>query len=445
MHARQASVPTSEAVLSLHGFGVAFGERVVLSAIDIDITERQMLILLGPSGSGKSTLLRTLAGFNDASPALRTWGRAAYLGSELQQGERPVLVAQSARLLMASVLTNIVQDLPERASLTPLQQRELAARLVQRVGLDELIEQFDTPAAELPLALQRHLALLRLAAAGPRLICLDEPTTGLNDNEAHRLLAHIRAENQRHAMLVVLHNQAHARLLDGTVALLAGGVIQETAPLTQFFSAPASRAGRTFVQTGSCDVPSPGADPATLDPQAEQPAAIPPEAQSYVSDAFGPRGFLWLKKGRLAGTPRPGIVHDLDYDLKALNRVGITTLVSLTCTPPDSESYAAIGIANLWFPIPDMGAPALEQAQEICRQLEQLLAQGAVVAVHCRAGLGRTGTLLAAYLIWEGQPALSALETVRRIEPRWVQSDTQLRFLEEFAFALANGSARHAP
>ena len=445
MLAAQAATAANETVLRLRGFGAAFGERVVLSAVDLDIADRQVLVLLGPSGSGKSTLLRTLAGFNDASPALRTWGQATYLGAELQQGERPALVAQSARLLLASVLANIVQDLPERANLTTLQQRELATRLVRRAGLDELIAQFDTPAAELPLALQRHLALLRLAAAGPRLICLDEPTTGLNDQEAQRLLRHIRTASQRHALLVVLHNQAHVRLLGGTVALLAGGVIQEAAPLTDFFSAPNSRAGRDFVHTGSCAVPSPGADPSTLDPTAGQPAAIPPEANNYVSDAFGPRGFLWLKKGRLAGTPRPGIVHDLDYDLKALTRVGVTILVSLTTTPPDSDAYAAAGIANLWFPIPDMGAPALEQAQDICRQIEQLLTQGAVVAVHCRAGLGRTGTLLAAHLIWEGQPALSALEIVRRIEPRWVQSETQLRFLEEFAFALANGSARHTP
>lgn len=441
MHAERTATALGGAVLQLHGFGVAFGERVVLSAVDLHIAERQTLVLLGPSGSGKSTLLRTLAGFNDASPALRTWGRAAYLGCALDDAERPALVVQSARLLLSSVLSNIVQGFPGRARLTLPQQRELALRLVQRAGLHELIAQFDAPAAELPLALQRHLALLRLAAAGPQLICLDEPTTGLSDADAQRLLAHIRAEGQRHALLVVLHNQVHARALGGTVALLAGGVIQESAPSAEFFAAPRSSAGRAFVTTGSCAVASPGADPATLDPQAEAPAALPPEAHGYVSDAFGPRGFLWLKKGRLAGTPRPGIVHDLDYDLKALVRVGVTTLVSLTCTPPDSAAYAAAGIANLWFPIPDMTAPSLEQAQDICRQIEQLLAQGAVVAIHCRAGLGRTGTLLACCLIWEGLPALDALDAVRRIEPRWVQSDVQLRFLEEFAFALANGSA----
>jgi atypical dual specificity phosphatase len=47
--------------------------------------------------------------------------------------------------------------------------------------------------------------------------------------------------------------------------------------------------------------------------------------------------------------------------------------------------------------------------------------------------LGRTGTILATYLIWEGAEALSALETVRRVEPRWVQSEEQVAFLERFA------------
>lgn len=428
------------AILSLRGYGIAFGERVILSSLQLDIGEREVMVLMGPSGGGKSTLLRTLAGFNDANPSLRSWGQATYLGGALSDEERPALVAQSARLLMATVLGNIMQDLPERANLTILQQRELAQRLLKDAGLDELVEQLDTQASELTLAQQRHLALVRLAAASPRLICLDEPTTGLSDAEASRLLQHIHAESQRRAMLVVLHNQQHARQLGGRVALLAGGVIQEERSSEVFFAAPQSVAAQTFVRTGSCAVPSPGAAPESLDADVAPAAPIPEEATSYVSDSFGPRGFLWVKKGRLAGTPRPGIFHDLGYDLKVLKRVGVTTLVSLTCTPPDSEAYAEVGIGNRWHPIPDMGVPSVDEADEICREMAGLMAEGEVVAVHCRAGLGRTGTLLASYLIWEGQSALSALETVRRIEPRWVQSDAQLRFLEEFALAKASGS-----
>lgn len=427
----------NDTVLSLQGFGVAFGEKVVLSHVDLQVPDRQATVLLGPSGTGKSTLLRTLAGFNDANPNLRTWGDCNYAGLPLGEGEQPALVSQSARLMMASILENIVHELPERRDLTPMQQRHLALRLLRHAGLETLSERLDEPVINLSLAEQRHLAIMRLAAGGPRLLCMDEPTSGLNDEEAERLLAYIAAEAKQRAMLVVLHNQAHARKLQGHTVLLAGGVVQTAATTQTFFTAPANEVAETFVRTGSCAVPAPDADPETLDPQAPPPAPIPEAARNFVSDSFGPRGFLWLKKGSLAGTPRPGIVHDIDYDLKALQRVGVTTLVSLTERAPDVADMGRYAISNIWSPIPDMGAPSMTQAADLCKKIDRALEAGEVVAVHCRAGLGRTGTLLAAYLIWEGSEALSALESVRRVEPRWVQSEEQVEFLEKFASATA--------
>ncbi len=427
----------TDAVLSLQGFGVAFGEKVVLSSVDLQVPERQITVLLGPSGTGKSTLLRTLAGFNDANPSLRSWGHALYEGRPVSEGEAPALVSQSARLMMASVLENIVQDLPERRSLTPMQQRQLALRLLEGAGLDELLQRLDEPVINLSLAQQRHLAILRLTATGTRLLCMDEPTTGLKDEEAERLLDYIALQSSQRAMLVVLHNLAHARRLGGQVALLAGGVVQESAPSEAFFATPQTEAGRCFVRTGSCSVPAPDCPPEQLDPEAPPPPPLPAAAREYVSDSFGPRGFLWLKKGQLAGTPRPGVFHDIDYDLKALQRVGVTCLVTLTERAPEVEEMGEYGIANIWSPVPDMEAPSITQAASICKQIEARLQQHEVVAVHCRAGLGRTGTLLAAYLIWEGDEALSALETVRRVEPRWVQSEEQVAFLERFSSAMA--------
>ena len=88
-----------------------------------------------------------------------------------------------------------------------------------------------------------------------------------------------------------------------------------------------------------------------------------------------------------------------------------------------------------------MAAPPLTQAIDICQKIEQAMREEKVVAVHCRAGLGRTGTILAAYLSWEGREALDALETVRRVEPRWVQSEEQVAFLETFAAALQDLSS----
>ena len=437
MRANANSPPSGETILDLEGFGVAYGERTVLSDINLSVPERGIVTLLGPAGTGKSTLLRTLAGFNTSNPSLRTWGRASYAGRPLGEADLPALVSQSARLIISSIFENVVHALPERATLTPNQQRDLAARLLADAGLEVYIECLDEPVVGLPLAMQRHIAILRLAAAAPRLLCVDEPTTGLTDTEAENLLDQLAAEGERRAVLVVLHNQEQANRLGGMTALLAGGTIQEIRPTSQFFTAPGTAAGREFVRMGTCCVPSPDAKPEELEAGYAPSPAPTPIARKVVSHAFGPRGFLWLKKGILAGTPLPGVFFDLRYDLEALKRVGVTALVSLTHTPVDAQALAEFDIRLTRSPIDDFGAPTLEQAMTLCQLIADLIAAEEVVAVHCRAGLGRTGTVLASYLIWEGASALNALETVRRVEPRWVQSDEQVAFLAEFAKYIA--------
>ncbi|MCA9609854.1 MAG: hypothetical protein KC619_29855, partial [Myxococcales bacterium] len=97
-------------LLRLRGFGVAFEQTVVLASIDLDVPSRGIVNLVASAGEGKSTLLRTLAGLNDAQPALRTWGEAIYLGEPLG-AQRPALVQQHARLLTATVRENLVSAL----------------------------------------------------------------------------------------------------------------------------------------------------------------------------------------------------------------------------------------------------------------------------------------------------------------------------------------------
>lgn len=420
--------------LSLREFGVAFGDHVVLNAVNLELAGPGLLVVMGPVGTGKSTLLRTIAGINHAVPSFRSWGEASFKGAPLGAVGGVAMVAQNARLLMASVMENIVNDVPERHALTLAAKREVAKTLVAEAGLPELQDAMDRPVVELPLAVQRHLAVARTAAADPALLCVDEPTANLEWTDALPMLRFLKEQAKRRAVMVVSHNQQDALELDGLTVLLAGGSIQACAPAARFFSEPASSLAADFVRTGSCVLPSPNARPEEVD-ESMLPLlpVLPDEAKNYVRETLGPRGFLWLKKGLLAGTPRPGIVQDLEYDLDALKRVGVTTLVSLTTKPVDAEALKSYGIQGLWMPIKDMHAPGLEEAELMCRKAAGLMAQGHVVAYHCRAGLGRTGTMLAAHLIMEGKSALDALESVRRIEPRWVQSDEQVRFLERFS------------
>lgn len=231
-------------------------------------------------------------------------------------------------------------------------------------------------------------------------------------------------------LLVVTHHQTHARRLGGTAVLIAGGRVQEVARTDALLRAPRTEAARQFVESGNCRVPSPMATAEELAPDVERPPPLPPPALA-APRARGPRGFFWLYPGKLGGLPRPGIVSELDDDVRGLVALGVTVLISLEeevrVTMP-----AWSGIRQLSFPIRDMSAPSLDDARRTCAEIAALVAGGDVVALHCRAGHGRTGTMLAATLVHEGASAIDALTRVRAIHARWVQSDEQVAFIERF-------------
>lgn len=461
-------------ILFLREFGVSIGDRVILGSVNLNISGPGITCLAGPSGTGKSTLLRTLSGLNNASPNIRTWGTAEYCGVPLGQGAGPSMVIQSAKLMTSNILQNVLYDLPEKGTLNLSQQRDLAVRLLKDADLSQLAERLYHPVRELGFGESRYLSIVRICANNPNMICLDEPTTGLSDHEAERLLAFIKRQSERRAVLITLHNQSQMVKLGGNTALLSGGEIKEFATTDDFFSKPASEEGKMFARTGSCSSPLPkgpsreqlapvaalkeSAPPAVrvsdLTPEKGQPGARKKLLENtgsshYTSDSFGPRDFLWLIKGKLAGTPRPGVFHDTEFDVVALKRVGISHLISLTELPPKEPAIEVdlltdYDIGHCQYPIPDMGAPSVELADKICQEIDKLIIGGDSVAVHCRAGMGRTGTILTAYLIWQGNDAITALETARKIEPRWVQSDQQVNFLEQYEFHLSETNSREA-
>ena len=141
--------------------------------------------------------------------------------------------------------------------------------------------------------------------------------------------------------------------------------------------------------------------------------------------------------------PAPGVTQDLSYDLDLVRGAGVTCLVTLTTEPLSPEAaLRERGLQSVFFPIEDMGVPSEQAAAELAACVADLIAQGQAVAFHCKAGLGRTGTLLAAQLIWEGMDAKSALGRVRSVEAGWVQSDKQLLFLSRYEVWLRQAQLR---
>jgi atypical dual specificity phosphatase len=144
--------------------------------------------------------------------------------------------------------------------------------------------------------------------------------------------------------------------------------------------------------------------------------------------------FYWVIENALAGCSRPGARgHDLDRDLEELRGHGVGALLTLTETPLAVGALERHGLLGLHLPVDDFHAPTTGQMLDALAFIDGARAEGVAVAVHCLAGQGRTGTVLAAYLIRGGLPATRAIETVRSFCPGAIEATPQTEALTAWA------------
>lgn len=193
----------------------------------------------------------------------------------------------------------------------------------------------------------------------------------------------------------------------------------------------------------------------------EQPARRMLAGVTRTSDTH-PIEVQWIEEGAFTGPGRLGLTYapgkrgrapasgidwqrDLDKDLDRLrDHHGTDVLVSLMegfeyedlKVPGLIEGATARGIEVIHLPIVDGAAPSDEQASaviDLTNRVRAGLSAGETVVIHCRGGQGRTGMVAAALLTTYGQDAEAAIATVRRAQPKAVESETQQRYVEAFA------------
>ena len=133
-----------------------------------------------------------------------------------------------------------------------------------------------------------------------------------------------------------------------------------------------------------------------------------------------PTNFSWVIDKRLVGSGMPTSINELDWILKQ----GVKSIVTMTERPlPDAWTHR---INYLHVPTPDLTAPSIDEIDGAVDFVHGQIADGHAVMVHCAAGLGRAGTILACYLVkYEKYSARGAIEEIRSQRPGSIQSDVQ--------------------
>lgn len=158
------------------------------------------------------------------------------------------------------------------------------------------------------------------------------------------------------------------------------------------------------------------------------------------------QNFSWVIDGLVAGMAFPASAYsvyadflgeedhaDLERALVALKQERVSAIVSLTQAPLDLDTVQRFGLDLLHLPVDDMEAPSPDQIQQFVEYVDRVKARGGGVVVHCGAGAGRTGTMLACYLVSLGRTADEAIVEVRRRRPGSIETIPQERAIRDYA------------
>lgn len=236
-------------IISMKGVIKRFGQFQALRGIDLEVTEGEVLCIIGPSGSGKSTLIRCINLLETYEVgAVVVDGILVQEGQSLQAVRREVgMVFQSFNLFPhLSVLRNVMLAPMRVRGLTMLEAQKRALELLKRVGITE---QADKYPAQLSGGQQQRVAIARALAMEPKVLLFDEPTSALDPEMVGEVLDVMRSLAQTGVtMIVVTHEMGFARQVGDRVLFMDGGLIVETGTPEKIFDVPQEERTRNFLK-----------------------------------------------------------------------------------------------------------------------------------------------------------------------------------------------------
>lgn len=220
----------SEAKIEIKNLHKAFGKKVVLDGIDLDIHKGESLVVIGGSGTGKSVLIKCIQGLMQPDEGSILVDGEEVVGIDEEQKEQlhskmGMLFQGGALFDSLSVWENVAFDLLENKGMSKKDAKNEAVRVLRSVGLAPDVA--DLSPSELSGGMQKRVGLARAIASKPEIIFFDEPTTGLDPIMADVIndLIIESVKGLGASALTITHDMASARKIADRVAMLYKGKI----------------------------------------------------------------------------------------------------------------------------------------------------------------------------------------------------------------------------
>lgn len=246
-------------LLEINHLKKSFGDVSVLSDISMEVTEGEVVAILGPSGSGKSTLLRcaTLLERMDAGELVYAGdsvvkdvnGMAVYADKKELRELKHIfgLVFQNFNLFPHyTVLKNLIDAPVHVQKRNKAEVIKEARELLKKVGLEDKEEAYP---CQLSGGQQQRVAIARALAMKPKMLFFDEPTSALDPEITAGILKILRQLAQEHmTMVIVTHEIDFARKVADRVIFMDGGVIVEEGRPEDVIDNPKNERTKAFLQ-----------------------------------------------------------------------------------------------------------------------------------------------------------------------------------------------------
>ena len=139
--------------------------------------------------------------------------------------------------------------------------------------------------------------------------------------------------------------------------------------------------------------------------------------------------FGWVLEDELAGSQGPASLQDLFF----LHDQGVRAVIRMEERTIAADTGSMVDLVDMFEPVPDFTPPELEQIQRMIEFIDQQTGERKPVVVSCYAGIGRTGTVLACYLVHRGEEPAEAINRLRQLRPGSIQTPEQEAAVHQYA------------